>query len=206
MALRVHEDKPLERVSLFGVTVPDSRTAHELVPWGLSKTPFLMDNGISGYMFASHKIQSPIAVPGAENPHPIVGGFMVIGMLLDPQEEHAAEKAVQPMLEEAKKRWGDKAKVFIDVQRYETFLDWYDVHHDQGPVGASTYIISRLFDRKALEDETSLRRIIEPAVAPSWGLGAYMVAGEGVKNANVAGGSNAVHPAWRDSMVLASKY
>lgn len=157
-------------------------------------------------MFASHKIQSPVAVPGAEDPHPIVGGFMVIGMLLDPQEVHAAEKAVQPMLEEAKKRWGDKAQVFIDVQRYETFLAWYDVHHDQGPVGASTYIVSRLFDRTTLDDEANLRRIVEPAVAPSWGLGAYMVAGKGVKNANVSGGINAVHPAWRDAMVLASKY
>ncbi|KAK0390544.1 hypothetical protein NLU13_0048 [Sarocladium strictum] len=200
--VRIHQDKPLERVLLFGLSEPNSDTARELVPWGLSKTPYLMDGGVSGYMFSSHSIRSPIAVPGGDE-HPIVGGFVCMGMVWDPKEEGAAAKAVQSMVDEAKKRWGEKAHVFLDVQRYGSFLEWFEVHHDQGPVGGSSHVVSRLFDRKTLEDEELLKRIVDPAVAPSWGLGAYMVAGKGVQDAKVPGGSNSVHPAWRDAMVLA---
>src|SRR5688572_3675883 len=101
MVLRLHEDKPLERVLLFGVAEPNSDTARELVPWGLSKTPHLMDNGISGYMFSSHSVKSPIPVPG-DDQHPVVGGFMVTGMLWDPKEDGDAARAAQPLLDEAK--------------------------------------------------------------------------------------------------------
>lgn len=206
IVLRLHEDKPLDGVVLIAVTKPDSETAHELVPWGLSKTPYLMDSGITGYMFAAHSLEnSPMAIPESSGPKQAAGGFILTALYWDPQEDDAVEKAVQPMLKEAKERWGDQAQLLLHSQRYESFIDWFDDFTDRAPVGMSEYIVSRHFNRETLEDEETLRRITEPAMEPVWGLAAFMVAGKGVKEADVPGGANAVHPAWRDSSILGSK-
>jgi hypothetical protein len=166
-----------------------------------------MDNGITGYMFAAHSLKgSPIPIPGTNDGKQSAGGFVLTALAWDPEEDDSVEKAVQPMLREAKERWGDNTQLTLHSQRYESFLDWFDDFSDQGPVGMSEYMVSRHFNRKTLEDEKTLRRITEPAMKPAWGIAAFLVAGKGVREADIPGGANAVHPGWRDASILGSKH
>lgn len=74
-------------------------------------------------------------------------------------------------------------------------------------VGVDLRLGSRLLGRQALEtDPATLKKLLKQTTTnPQNAILGSLVAGQGVKNVKIPGGSNAVLPAWRDAYVHFSK-
>jgi hypothetical protein len=62
---------------------------------------------------------------------------------------------------------------------------------------------SRLLDAKALTAGPALKKALQAAMTPG-GINPYLLGGKGVRDVVPRGGSDAVNPAWRTSLVHCS--
>ena len=163
-----------------------------------------MDGGLSGYNFVQSSIDNPVSNPGF--PKKISG---VIGnyMLQDNDDPEAILRLIKPINDTIQERWGGTVFTMLNVTAYDSFIDWYSENLDPGSAGYGVYLRSRLLDRETLEgDQEALKQAIEPTLGnPASGLQAFMLGGEGVRDARPRGGSNSVLPAWRKAHVLTRK-
>ncbi|KAH8169379.1 FAD binding domain-containing protein [Sarocladium implicatum] len=203
LTLRLHPDRPIESITMHGIAEPDSEVARELATWVLSMTTYLMDNGITGFLALSHSFVAPTPILGYKD-NPLMGGFELSAIFYNPLNDTSIETTLQQLQSSARSRWGDAVQIVFTTRRYNSYLDWWEVNHDQVPGGQNTYLMSRLLNRKTLSaDDTSLREMIEPAMKASFGLAAYMVAGDSLQEPKVPGLGHSAHPAWTDHMVFA---
>lgn len=132
-----------------------------------------------------------------------MGGFDLTAIFYDPKNDTSIKDIIRPLQEEAAGRWGDAVQIILQTRRYASYVDWWEVNHDRVPGGQNTYLMSRLLHFKELGNEETLKELIEPAMKASFGLAAYMVAGDGLQEPHVPGIGNSAHPAWNDHMVFA---
>ena len=86
-----------------------------------------------------------------------------------------------------------------------SFIDSWRYIPPEG-VGSSGRLTSWLLDEKALSNVTALRQQLEIAMSPDGFIIGHVVAGPGVRNARIPGGSNAVLPAWRKAYSHTGKF
>ncbi|KAH6971021.1 hypothetical protein BKA56DRAFT_558365 [Ilyonectria sp. MPI-CAGE-AT-0026] len=201
VTLKTHPSPKLLSSALLLVTTPDAPFLYDLIAYTLSMFPTLGDAGLSGYSFITSGIPNPMPSPGA--PAELAG---VIGqfILQDTEDTQYLENILAPLNQTIQTRWSAGVQMIVGNVAYGSFLEWFDDHYDQGTAGNSSYLVSRLLDKPALQnDQASLARAVKAALSVSGGIGAFLVSGKGVHDVKPRGGSDAVNPGWRKSYVHA---
>lgn len=185
-------------------SVPEVPFALEFVTWATSKIPYLADSGLSGYLLATVNSPPPVPLPGLPD---AVAGLMGNTITLDTHDPAEINKIFEPLNDTIQERWPGQVSLLVLTQPFDTFMDWYAENYDDGEAGGSVYLVSRLLDKDVLTNDLgALSDALKPALLDGGWLGAYMVAGKGVNEAEPRGGGNAVHPAWRKAYVHAGEY
>lgn len=119
----------------------------------LSKVPELSDGGASGYAWLFKDFENPDPATGPLN----LGGVSGHLALQDTHDEEAMLALMNPIAEEAAEHFPASNITFgLVFEKYDSFLDWFDVHCDQSAAGMDLWIGSRLFDGEALGDSDKL--------------------------------------------------
>ena len=202
--MRTFPSPRIQKASWNVYAAANSTALPDVIAYLFAQFPTLMDGGLSGYNFVQSGIDNPTPGPGAPGK---VSGMTGSYIMQDDDDPEAIPRLIGPIEEAIRERWGGAVVSTLNVSSYDSFLGWYRENLDPGSAGFDVYLRSRLLDREALEgDERALRRALEPTLGdPLSGLQAFMVGGEGVRNARPRGGGNSVLPAWRNAYVHASK-
>lgn len=204
VTMKTHPVSKILAVRWLVATDPKEPFIYDMMAYVLSQTPYLMDQGMSGYGYVTPSMPRPFPVPGVPD---TIAGFLGSTILQDTQDPKEVERIFKPLNDTIQARWPGKV-IFLQIsQSFDSFLDWYNVNYDQGQAGGGTYLASRLIDGKALKgDAKALAEAYKSAMGPGSGASAFMVAGKGVQEAKPAGGSNAVNPGWRKAYLHSREF
>jgi hypothetical protein len=114
--------------------------------------------------------------------------------------------AVNATIIKAQKGAEDQFFSSVTGKTYDDFWAYYKDNNGPSNAGSDNILGSRLLDREAL---TGNRTALKEALTIATGKGvltSHLVSGNGVFNAKIPGGSNAVNPAWRSSYIHAGSY
>lgn len=201
--MKTHPSPKITSYTWAVFTDPAAPFAKEMVGLVMSQAPQIMDAGVSGYNYVSLNMTNPQPTPGA--PTNVAGIFGVI-LLQDNSDPAALEKILKPLNDMIHAKWGNLVSgIHAFPKQYDSFLAWYSENFDQDRPGANVYLASRLLGKQAFGDYKALGEAVAAASKPNGGMSYFYVAGKGVQEAKPAGGSNAVHPAWRKAYVHARK-
>ncbi|KAM6514032.1 hypothetical protein FALCPG4_015212 [Fusarium falciforme] len=199
VTMKTHPSPKMLNLALMMLVDPDAPFLYDFIAYTLSLFPSLADAGLSGYAFIMSRIPNPIPSPGAPAE---VAGILGMFMLQDTEDTQAMSNLLAPINQTIQARWPGGVQVIPGITPYKSFLAWFDVTYDQRTAGNSSYLVSRLLDKHALQsDRTSLSAAVEKALRNLGGMAALLVSGKGVHDAVPRGGSNAVNPGWRKSYV-----
>ena len=183
----------------MGTTDYTNAANYDVFAYILSQFPSLSDAGLTGYSFVIPEILDPVS--GNSTIALFLGAFA----LLDTEDENVLMDLWEPINEHINATWpGWQAAYYLEY--HPSFLSWWTAHHDaDDQAGLDLLVGSWLLDKKALtadlEELASALRTFAGAGAAM----AHLVAGKGVADAQPAGGSNAILPAWRKAYVHASE-
>ncbi|KAJ3520757.1 hypothetical protein NM208_g13582 [Fusarium decemcellulare] len=201
ITLKTHKTPRVTSSSWLLVMDPNSDFVYDVLAYFFSLFPSLEDAGVSGYSLITDRIDNPVPSPGA--PKQVAGGLGEF-VALDAEDPDYINKLWAPINKTLQERWPGGVQFYAGTTQYPAFIDWFDVHYDQGTAGNSSYTVSRLLSKEALEgDQDALGDALKSAMGPLGGFGAFLVAGKGVRDAKPRGGSDAVNPGWRKSYVHA---
>ncbi|KAK5443292.1 hypothetical protein LTS15_010827 [Exophiala xenobiotica] len=177
-------------------TTADSDTYWSLATYFHGQLPTLSDKGVMGYYYAFASLASPPAAPKST----------IFGVWVLPEKSVDDTKEIMATMEEAisNNTFGWKDPVILS--NYSLYVpDFMSAWALNTPetVGVNVRLGSRLLGRQALEtDPQRLEMLLKKSVAdPQNAILGNLVAGKGVKDVKIPGGSNAVVPAWRDAYV-----
>ncbi|XXH02746.1 hypothetical protein Hte_009131 [Hypoxylon texense] len=152
----------------------------------LSQYPYLDSKGLSGYAIVTDNF----TYPGfTESGAGFAGSFIII----DTQDIQDMLDIWAPILDHVNKTW-PAASMSLGPVPYATFQDWFSTHFDQYTAGYDGWVGSHLLDAEGLTGNTTA---VGEAFRVLGDSQAFLVAGQGVKNAKPRGGSNSVNPSWR---------
>ena len=185
----------------FGIeTTATNPNAFDMVAYMLGQFPSLMEAGVSGY---------PIILKASPS---VLGNTTVytsgmIGKLLMVNSTNITDMATlfEPLFNHINSTWPGSFEIGFNITSYPSFYSWYEENYDGSPVGYENIMGSRLLDEAALSANATATKLAFEQFAGGDLTTAYIVSGKGVWNAQPRGGSNAVLPAWRKSIVHASK-
>ena len=201
ITLKTHPTPKIRSSMVMLVTLPEAPFLYDLFAYALSVFPSLGNAGLSGYTYMTTKFPNPMPSPGAPDE---IAGVLGSFIIQDNEDPKVLDGIWGPINKTIQERWPDAVQLFQMSQEHSSFLDWFSGHYDQGAAGNDSYIVSRLLDEEALGSD-KLVDALKAATAPSNGISAFLVSGKGVHNARPRGGSNAVNPAWRRSLVHSRK-
>ncbi|KAI8966418.1 FAD-binding domain-containing protein [Daldinia sp. FL1419] len=163
----------------------------EVAGYLLSQFPYLDSKGISGYSVVSPNFTYPdVPTTGAG-----MGGFFV---LMDTQNLNDMLDVWAPIIEHVNKTWPEITPVVLP-RAYPQLQDWLEEHFDQGTAGTDSWLGSHLLDAEALTGNATevgeAFRVFAGEV--------FLVAGRGARDAQPRGGSNAINPSFRRTIVHA---
>jgi hypothetical protein len=181
---------------------PNSTYYSDIITHLVSQVPSMMDAGLSGYTYVARNMPKPVPIPGLPD---TIDGMFGSCMLQDDNIKDI-DRIFSPLNDTLKKKWPGEVGLYTNVAPFDSFLDWFDVNYDQQTAGNSSYLVSRLLDKKTLTSTSP--KLTEALMAPipyTSGFSVFMVGGKGVINAKPRGGGNAVNSAWRDAYVHSCK-
>jgi len=168
----------------------------------LSQLPELGDNGLSGYVYVALRMENPVPTPGA--PEEIAAVFGVL-VLQDTSDEDDILKLWSPVNNTVHSRWPGMVENIQRLMAFGSYSDWLELYYDSRGSGVNSYVSSRLLDNLALTSNLSaLADVIKSTTDVAGRFTGFLVSGQGVRDAPIRGGGNAVSPAWRDAYVLTS--
>ena len=102
--------------------------------------------------------------------------------------------------------WADAIHSSVSIDEYPDFTSVWQLMQPQS-VGIDLRLGSRLLGRKALATDPKILKeaLKKTTTNPKLSFLGHLVAGDGVKNAKIPGGSNSVLPAWRDAITHIGK-
>jgi hypothetical protein len=174
----------------------DAPFVWEMVGYLLSQFPYLDSQGVSGYSVLSQNYTAPTSNNGSLNIAGLAGEFL----LFNTKNVEDMQAIWDPIITYVKATWPTTVAL-VDLIPYPSFASWFDVYYDQDPAGYDEYIGSHLLDAPSL---TSNRATVGQAFETFKGE-AFLVAGKGTRDAKPRGGSTAVNPSWRKTIVHAGK-
>ncbi|KAJ8129867.1 hypothetical protein O1611_g3761 [Lasiodiplodia mahajangana] len=166
----------------------------EMVGYLLSQFPYLDFHGISGYSVLSQNYTVPNG-NGTLNIAGLAGEFLMFNI----QNVEDMQAIWDPIIAHVGATWPTTITI-VDLAPYPSFASWLDVYYDQNPAGYDGYVGSHLLDAKSL---TSNSTAVGQAFKAFDGE-AFLVSGNGTRNAKPRGGSTSVNPSWRKTVVHAT--
>jgi hypothetical protein len=179
-------------------TTADSETFWSLVAFFHTQLPSLSESGVMGYYYAVPNVTT--------EPDPAQRG-KVYGIWAIPEKTVAQANAILKPMEAAisLSNWPDK--VFVEgvgIENPDFTSAW--LANPPESVGFDGRLGSRLLGRRALTgNSTTLKALLKQTTPVPWAILGNLVAGPGVREVVIAGGGNAVNPAWRTAYVHFSK-
>lgn len=182
-------------IATLNYTSPD---VWDVFAYILSQYPSLSASGFAGYT------EFYPAVSEATIGNRTVAFYNAALALRDTQNRTLPVQLWAPILAHINATWPGSWYATTSTAAYPSFYGWYKGHYDTSGAGYDILVGSRLLDGTALAANLT-------ATAAAWrqfsagGVGtAYLVSGKGVADAEPAGGSDAILPAWRRAYVHAS--
>ncbi len=179
-------------------TAADSDTFWSLVGLFHTQLPSLSESGVMGYYYAEPNV--------ATEPDPAQRG-KVSGLWIIPEKTVAQANAIIKPVEAAisSSGWQDRVSVVGFGTEVPDFSSAWLANVPES-VGVDGRLGSRLLGRGALTANfTTLKALLKQTTPAPWALLGTLVAGPGVREVMIAGGSNAVNPAWRTAYSHLSK-
>jgi hypothetical protein len=179
-------------------TTADSDTFWSLAGFFHTQLPSLSESGVMGYYYAQPSV--------ATEPDPAQRG-KILGLWIIPEKTVAQANAIIKPVEAAisLSGWQDRVSIVgLGIEVPDFSSAW--LANVPESVGVDGRLGSRLLDRRALTANfTTLKALLKQTTPAPWALLGHLVAGPGVREVMIAGGSNAVNPAWRTAYSHLSK-
>lgn len=164
----------------------DATYIWDMVGYLLSQYPYLDSKGISGYSVFS----TNFTYPGSTLSGVGMAGSWII---LDTQDINEMQSIWAPILDHINNTWPN-ISMTLNPQPYSTFQDWFSAHYDQYSAGYDGWAGSHLLDAESMtRNATAVGQAFNVPIDSY----AYLVAGQGTRDAKPRGGSDAVNPSWR---------
>ena len=183
-------------------TTSNSDTFWSLGAYFHNQLPDLSDKGVMGYYY--------LAPEDVAETDPAQKG-KVYGVWLVPQKSPEEAKQILAPMEASIRnntfKWKDRV-VMANITAYSPDFSSSWALNQPGTVGSEVRLASRLLGRKALEtNQAKLAKVLKATTTfPQYQILGHLVAGKGVKNVKIPGGSNSVLPAWRDAYTHIGKH
>jgi hypothetical protein len=175
-------------------TTADSETFWSLVAFFHTQLPSLSESGVMGYYYAVPNVTT--------EPDPAQRG-KVYGIWVLPEKTVAQANAILKPMEAAisSSNWPDKVSIAkLGTENADFTSAW--LANVPESVGFDGRLGSRLLGRRALTGNSmTLKALLKQTTPVPWAILGHLVAGRGVREATIAGGGNAVNPAWRTAYV-----
>jgi hypothetical protein len=192
VTIKAFPSTPIITLSFLLSGPADSDTFYDGMTYLLSQYPALADVGIASYgsITANNSASSPVG---------LFEGVFLIPAISAANTSDSLAAALNPIFEHINTTWPGQFNYGSSAKTYPQFNDFF--LYINGPLwaGVNLRLGSRLLDAEALTGP-GLKKGLQGAM-PSGGLQVYLVSGKGVANAVPRGGSNAVNPAWRKSLI-----
>lgn len=141
---------------------------------------------------------------GDQEPDPAIRGKL-FGVWILPdksaEEANATLAPFQQAIREEASKWPDQVHIDKSVTDFTDFSTFWQINPPES-VGGPGRLGSRLLGRDALsvEPERLKRALRNSTLIPQFSILGHVIAGNGVKNADIVAGNNSVLPAWRDAI------
>jgi hypothetical protein len=166
----------------------------------LSQYPALAEQGIAGY----GNISVNTSVDGE-----YFGGFAGIFLLPVRSSANTSESlagAVVPVIDKIQEIWPGLFLSQNFSSEFPTFYDWWLPRNGPDFAGVNLMGGSRLLDVEALTANLTALKVGLQGAAGGNTLSIDFISGKGVWDAEPRGGSDAILPAWRTSLIHCSEY
>lgn len=201
VTVKVYAPVPATRYTFSYATKKDSDTFWSMTARFHAELPRLVDAGLMGYYFVNANDQHETKDHAGK-----VQGIL-IGPQLSASEVQAIMLPMQVQLSNAS-QWNDPVYLDVACQEHRDFTEMWNRIGKPYQVGASARIGSRLLDRGALfGNMTKLEDALRKSSPQPWEVLGHLVGGPGTKRPpnGIAGGENAVVPAWRETVTHVSE-
>lgn len=195
VTVRVFERLPVTTYLLAYNTTADSDSYWSLNTYFHTQLPQLSESGLMGYYYGVPSF------PGETNSS--ISG-KVMAMFLAPEKSPTEVQDIMNPIEQhiLAAKWGDPVYISHIVDDFSDFTRYWKEMQVPEAAGFSARLGSRLLDESALTtDFDALKEALRKASPAPWMMLGHLIAGPGVRSppGGIAGGSNAVNPAWRDA-------
>ncbi|KAL9105891.1 MAG: hypothetical protein Q9227_009002 [Pyrenula ochraceoflavens] len=194
VTVKIYPSIPGTSVSFSYSTTAASDTYWSLAARFHTYLPSLSEAGASGYFYL---------YPQTSNPDPSVAGTMS-GIFIFPQKtRQQAAQLLTPLQRDLNgSSWAvDPIHASSTPRDFDDFSSFWLTNPPE-EVGFDGRLGSWLLDGAALNTSlSSLQTQLRKSTPPTANLISHLVAGPGVRNAQIPGGSNAVLPAWRKTCI-----
>jgi hypothetical protein len=184
-------------MDVFFGTLPYSEAFWDAMSWWVGQYKYLAPHRISSY----GTIAPNTTVDGEQ-----FGGFQGNFMLSVLSSENTTESltaAITPLIEYVNTTWPGQFEISTNITIYAQFYDWWVVSAGPKYAGLEIVLGSRLLDAEALSDAGQVKTALQKAIPDQGTISPYLLGGPGVWDAVPRGGSDAVNPAWRSTLVHA---
>lgn len=191
---------PITMLSLEIISPTADEAFYEQMAYIMSQYPYLSNYNIVAYpyIFPIYPTSNTTSIALYE------AGFLIH----DGTSGAAMTEIFAPIFEHITSTWPGTYLVNT-TSEFPSFYSNFQVLHDTTAAGTDQVLGSRLLDEEVLTgDFTALVEAVKgftPALATS-GAAPFLLGGKGVRDAVPEGGSDAVLPAWRKSLVHMSKW
>lgn len=193
--LKAFPSAPFIMLTVSIGTAPNSEEFWDFATYFLSQFPALSDAGIAGYgtLAASATIGNTT-----------YGGYS--GLIFIPgvsisNTSGSLAAAFAPIIEHVNTTWPGKFQYSVTPKTFSSFYEFWLFTEGPQYAGIDMMVGSRLLDAKALSgDLPALKKALQIAMGAG-ALNPYLLGGKGVRDVVPRGGSDAVNPAWRTSLV-----
>ncbi|KAI1779130.1 FAD-binding domain-containing protein [Hypoxylon cercidicola] len=179
----------------MSILTPDVNASYvwDMAGYLLSQFPYLDSKGVSGYaMFTTNFTYPGFSVTGA--------GMGANFLIINTQDIQDMLAIWAPIVDHVNKTFPGMSINLIPAA-FPSFQDWFSTHYDKSTAGYDEWVGSHLLDAGALTENTTA---VSEAFKVLGDSQAFLVAGQGVKNAKPRGGGNSVNPSWRRTIAHAT--
>lgn len=197
VTMKVYESMPYTEFGFSYNTTSGSDTFWSMVAYFHSQIPQLVESGLMGYFWVT-------PIDANERNASMTG--KLYGEWLAPKLTPSRVRELLAPIEEHMKsgKWEDPVFTTSDGEEHPDYIKGFAATNDPDVAGVPVRLGSRLLNEKALsrplpELADTLRRATDNSAG--WPILGHVIAGPGTwrPKGGVAGGSNAVLPAWREA-------
>jgi hypothetical protein len=153
----------------------------------------------TGEIITANECQNTDLYPNKDN----VASFEAIFLLYDPASTSTLEELLEPFLRHVSEAYSNQITTKATSEVFSNYYNMSLQYADDTGAGVDKVVGSRLLPPATLREEAFKDALIQ--FLGDAGGRLYMVSGKGVWNSKPRGGSDAVNPAWRKTLIHAGK-